>query len=403
MLRCAGPDQNESERVISLEETNRCIALFGASQRAFMRSEKRAGLRSLLFDIPRRSSIGWHCFYEVGSHFLQELSRQIPPEEVGQRMKCLCSRPYYLTLSIIMCSYFGARQQRLLDAGLMAGQIFADEKPDEARFVVDFWRRACQAYRNDGLLLPGQAGHTQPILRPDTVAELNDQLIATDPSQRRHLRRLAATLELYSFILHGEQRDGIFAHGPYPLPDGSAVVVQEFTDLQNDFLPWAQTNVRNPYAQLALVLRLRGVGTHFDLFGGVLFDPADITPHVEAEGLFTTDARGAMQPIPLGEIPHIQERAAQAQNEIYLQVAGWTPRFKAEYGVHLFANHVRSFFRLVRNTAPDVDERIRAAFQTAAASVIGPLLARPEPPSIWNFMAVTDGDFFWPVVAPAPQ
>jgi len=386
--------------MISLQETNRCIARFGASQKAFMRSEKRAGLRSILFDIPRRSSIGWHCFYEAGSRFLRELSQQIPPEEVGRRMKRLCSRPYYLTLSIIMCSYFGARQQRLLDAGLTAGQPFAEEKPDEARFVVDFWRRVCQAYRNDGLLLPDQGGYTQPILSVDVVAELNDQLVATDLSQRSHLRRLAATLELYCFILHGEQRDGIFAHGPYPLPDGSALVVQEFTDLQNDFLPWAQTNVRNPYAQVALVTRLRGVRARFDLFGGVLFDPADTTPCTEAAGVYTTDANGSVQPVPLDEITHVQKCAAEAQNEIYLTVAEWTTRFKAEYGVHLFANHLRSFFQLIPDTTPDVDERIRAAFQAAAAGVIDPLLARPEPPSIWNFMAVTDGEFFWPAVVP---
>ena len=27
------------------------------------------------------------------------------------------------------------------------------------------------------------------------------------------VRRMAATLELYNFVLHGEQRDGIFGHG----------------------------------------------------------------------------------------------------------------------------------------------------------------------------------------------
>jgi len=402
MLRSAQPELSEDELVISLEEANRYIALFGASQKAFMRSEKRAGLRSMLFDIPRRSSIGWHCFHEVGSHFLQELSERIAPEEVGRRMKRLCSRPYYLTLSIIMCSYFGARQQRLLDAGLAAGESFAGERPDEARFVVDFWRPACQAYRNDGLLLPNQGGHTQSILPSEVVTELNGRLAATALSQRRHVRRLAATLELYSFVLHGEQRDGIFAHGPYPLPDGSAIVVQEFTDLQNDFLPWAHTNARNPYAQIALVMRLRGVQARFDLFGGVLFEPADITPHIEAEGVFTTDPHGATQAVPLDEINYIQACAAEAQNEIYLKVADWSPRFKAEYGIHLFANHLRSFFRLAGHTAADVDERIRAAFQAAGSKVIDSLLACPELPSIWNFMAVTDGDFFWPVMPP-PQ
>ena len=100
---------------ITIAELNEALRLFGDSQKRFMRQEKRAALRSMLFDVPRRSSIGWHCFYQEGPRFLEELAREISPEEIGRRMKRLCSRPYYLTLSIVFCSYFNARQQLLLD------------------------------------------------------------------------------------------------------------------------------------------------------------------------------------------------------------------------------------------------------------------------------------------------
>ena len=36
-------------------------------------------------------------------------------------------------------------------------------------------------------------------------------------------RRVLATLDGYSFLAHGEQRDGIFGHGPYPGPDGTVL------------------------------------------------------------------------------------------------------------------------------------------------------------------------------------
>lgn len=383
---------------IPIEEVNRCMRLFGESQKSFMRRENRAALRSMLFDVPRRSSVGWHCFYERGAGFLRELAREISPEETGRLMKRLCSRPYYLTLSIVMCSYFNARQQLLLDAGLAPGIRFPEEKFEDAAVIADFWRRVTAACRNDGLWLPAQGGNTQAILPSETVRALREQIRPTNEEERRSLRRLAAVLELYSFILHGEQRDGIFAHGPYDAGDGTQIVVQEFTDLQNDFLPWAATEARNPYPHLALVLKLRGVRAQFDVFGGVLFDPPDILNAIEAEGIFTCAADGTPIPVAFSEVPLIQRRAAAAQNELYRKAAEWTPRYKAEYGAHLFANHLQSFFLLVPGGAR-WREPIRKAFEQSAAAVLDGWLANPEPPTMWKFMAMTEGEFFWPLVA----
>jgi hypothetical protein len=383
---------------LTLDELNRWIKLFGDGQKAFMRSENRALLRSVLFDVPRRSSIGWHCFYEKAPGLLRELVREYAPEDIGRRMRRLCSRPYYLQLSILMCSYLGARQQILLDRDFSPGEPFPDEKLEDISFVVDFWQRACQVYRSDGLPLPDQAGYTQPILPAEAVARLNDQLDPATPEIHQRLRRLAATLELYVFILHGEQRDGLFAHGPYDAGEERQLVVQEFTDLQNDFLPWAATEARNPYPHLALVRRMHGASGRFDLFGGVLFDQRDIAPYVEAEGLFTRTADGSIAAVSLDEVEQIKSCAAAAQNELYLKASEWSPRYQAEYGVHLFGNHLRSFFELVAPAA-GWDDRIRNEFEVAAQEIVDRLLAVDEPPSIWSFMATTEGDFFWPVVA----
>lgn len=382
---------------LTLDELNQYIKHFGDSQKAFMRSENRALLRSVLFDVPRRSSIGWYCYYDRAPGLLRHLLQEISPEQIGRRMRRLCSRPYYLQLSILMCSYFGARQQLLLDRSLSPGQPYTGEKVEDAIVVVDFWRRACQAYRSDGLHLPDQGSDTQAILPPETVEFLNSRLDLMTSSNHRRLRRLAATLELYVFILHGEQRDGLFAHGPYDVGQEHQLVVQEFTDLQNDFLPWADTQARNPYPHLALVRRVKGVRARFDLFGGILWESPDLAPYVEAEGLFTRMEDDTIVSIPLQEVDQIETCAAAAQNELFLKAAEWSPRFKAEYGVPLFANHLRSFFSLLPSDG-EWDRRICTEFKSSAAKILDPLFELDEPPSIWNFMAKTDGDFFWPIV-----
>jgi hypothetical protein len=382
---------------MSLQQMNRCIAQFGKRQKAFMRGENRALLRSILFDVPRRSSIGWYCYYKKAPGFLRELTRQMPPEEIGRRMRRLCSRPYYLQLSILMCSYFGARQQLILDQGLRHGEPFPDENPDDALFVVDFWRRACRAYRSDGQVFPGADEQGQAVLPQSDIELLDSQLLPKTAETHQRLRRMAATLELYVFILHGEQRDGLFAHGPYELGDGSQLVALEFTDLQNDYLPWADTKARNPFPNLALVRRVRGVHMHFDMFGGIRWDVPDFEAFVEAEGLFTRNANGGIEAVPPERVAEIESSAAAAQNELFLNAAEWSPRYKAEYGVHLFANHLLPFFDLLPGEN-DWGERITTAFADAASGVLDGLLEQQDPPSIWPFMATTDEEYFWPVV-----
>ncbi len=385
---------------LSLEEMNRLVALFGASQKNFMRVEQRSSLRSALFDVPRRSSLGWIGIYKHGPSLLRQLTTFVAPEEIGRRMKQLCSRPYYLQLSILMCSFFGARQQLILDYGLKPGEPLPEEdeaRVEDALFFVDFWRRVTRAYRNDGCLLPAENSYTQAILPQSTADELARRLESCTPEHRRSVRRLAATLDLYSFILHGEQRDGTFGHGPYPQPDGTVIVVHEYNDLCNQFLPWAETATRNLYPNLAIVRRLQvGVHTRFDLFGSVLYTPADVDGFVVGESLFTRTDDGTLRQVAWDEIPEIQHRAAEAQNELYVKAAGWTQRYKAEYGIHLFANHLYPFFQIA-GLDPSWGEAIRRSFESAVAPLVEPMLDKTEIPSIWPFMAATKGDFFWPV------
>jgi hypothetical protein len=374
---------------IDLQETNRYIKLISDSLKSFMRSERRAALRSVLFDVPRRSSLGWECLYRTAYPLLVELTSSISPEEIGRRMKRLCARPNFLTLSILICCYLGGRQQHILDLGSEH-----EDAPEQIGFVIDFWRRVCQAYRNDAGLLPAQCGDTQPILEPKTVAQLENLLSEANCSKFKRLRRLMATLELYAFILHGEQRDGLFAHGPYECGEQDLIVVREFTDLQNTYLPWATTCTRNLYPNLAFLLKLRQANAQFDLFGGVRIEPADYEDRLLACALVTATESGEIQPVPFDEIGEIERRAANAQLELYRKAAEWSPRFKIEYGIFLFANHMKTFFDIA---GLEAGSWIQQAFEEAAAPMLERLLTSEEIPSIWSFMALTEGDFFYPV------
>jgi len=379
---------------MTTDELNRHIRIVSRSLKAFMRSERRALLRSALFDVPRRSSLGWECLYRTAYPLLADLTSVVAPEEIGRRMKRVCARPNFLTLSILICCYLGGRQQHILDAGVKPGEPFPEDDPEQIGFVVDFWQRVCRAYREAEEILPNEREATMRILPSEGLTSVRAHLVEVDPLTFRSLRRMAATLELYAFILHGEQRDGLFAHGPYEMDDGEVLIFREFTDLQNTYLPWAETHARNPYPNLALVLALQDVEARFDLFGGVHVEPPEYADRVRGGALLTVGDDGRVRAVPFEEIAEIERCAAEAQLELYRAALSWSPRFKIEYGLHLFANHMKTFFDIA---GIEAGERIRRAFEVASASYLRRLLEEPELPSIWRFMATTEGEFFSPV------
>jgi hypothetical protein len=381
------------------EHLNQLILLFGENQKVDMRAERRENLRSVLFDLPRRSVLGWFALYEHQAGFLRELMTHISPEEIGRRMKLPGSRPYHLQLFILMTSHLLARQQRMLALGLSEGEPFPEEREDDLVLVTDFWERASRAYRNDGRVLPYEADGTQPVWSPAHQEEVRAHMRPATGAAYTAIRRMAATLELYSFVLHGEQRDGVFGHGPYPGEDGRTVFAKEFNDLRNDYLPWAATETCNPFQNVIVAYECRDVRVRCDMFGGVVTDPLEIDDRLDRIAV-VTQADGAVRPLSADEVSAVQEAAAAAQIELYMKAVDWTPRYKIEYGAYLFANHLKPFFD-VAGVDGDVGDRIARACEETASRMIDDLVAGAErgelPGHIWAHLATTDGPYFWPV------
>ena len=380
---------------LSVERLNELIQAFGEHEKAALRAEKRGAMRSALFDMLRRSLLGWQLKYDYDPLFLREVAAVMSPEEVGRRMKVPGSRPYYLQLFLLLQDTLGARQQRMLELGLREGDPFPEERLDDLLFVTDFWERASRAYRNDGLLLPDDAGGTQPILDEDALGPVRALLQPVDPEALTAARRLAATLEAWCFVAHGEQRDGIFGHGPYPGEDGRVLFFREFNDLRTTFLPWVDGTTRNLYGNAVFAYECRDVAVRCDMFGGLVTDPLEFADRIERVAVLTQEG-GVVRRIDPGTWDAVRDAASASTNEIYFRIVDWEPAFRYEYGAHLFANHVKAFLDLA---GLDADNRLReAAHETIARR--GPAVgAGPEVPAAMVHWGTTDGSFIWPVVA----
>jgi hypothetical protein len=381
------------------EHLDEVILLFGENLKDEMRAERREALTSVLFDLPRRSLLGWFALYEHQAGFLRELIERVPPEEIGRRMKVPGTRPYHLQLFIVMCSHFLARQQRMLELGLSEGEPFPEERRDDLVTVVDFWERASRAYRNDGLRLPVEGGATASVWGEEHQGSVRELLRPADADDYAAVRRMAATLELYNFVLHGEQRDGVFGHGPYAGADGRTILVREFNDLRNERLPWAATEARNPFSNVIVAYECHDVAVRCDMFGGIVTDPVEIDDRLDRLVALTQED-GALRALGPEEIAAVQEAAAAAQIELYMKAVEWTPRYKIEYGAFLFANHLAPFFD-VAGIDDGVAQRITAACEQTAERMIDGLVASVEtglPGQIWGHIGSTPGRLFWPVV-----
>jgi len=368
---------------------NQLIHVFGESVKHFFRDQQRSAMTSPMFNLPGRLVLGSHCYYEHLPQLLDEIRGHASEEAIGGAMKHLCSRPNYVHLNSLALGFLVGREQARL-TGHNSGDDF-----DRLVSVMDFWARVARSYRNDGLLLPDEADFSVPILPAKVIDGLNDCLRDDLPEKlRRETRRMNATLELYTFILHGEARVGVFHHGPYPLENGDAIVVKELVGLREDFYPWARLETRLPYDHLARVMRLRDVQSKIVLFGTLTTNPGDYAASIIAEQTFVVED-SAYRPLPVEDVPRLTETAADAQLELYRRVIDWDDRYRIEYGADLYGYLLKSFADQ-QGFGEEFGRSIRARFSESIDRHLEDLYSGREQPLVLRHIASAAGPVFSP-------
>ena len=177
---------------------------------------QRSSLISPLFNTPGRLVCGSHCYWEHLPGLIRQITARKPARELATEMKAVAQLPNLMTLNAFMIGYFCGREQVRLLAGLGPDEPLAGESVEDTEVVVRFWHDVVDVYTEDGKV-PHENDHQVRILPAAVVAELADALRDPPDDERRAIRRAMAVTELYTFILNGEARIGVFHHGPYPL------------------------------------------------------------------------------------------------------------------------------------------------------------------------------------------
>ncbi len=370
------------------------IAHFGESVKGFFRAQKRSEMTSPLFNLPGRLLLGSHCYYENLPDLLEQLTARASAQDIGRAMKGLCTRPNYVHLNSLALGYLVGREQTRLGGGHHSH----DAKRTAA--VMGFWSEAARAYRNDGRLLPDQAGFSLPVLPPQAVAELLAQLPGNpSPELRRQTHRLLATVELFTFIFHGEARVGVFHHGPYPAAGGDTVIIKELVGLDDPYYAWARQSARLPCSNLACLMRLHEVRANIDVFGSLATEPADYAGAIVDEALFVVED-GDYRLLPAEEIPALTAAAGDAQLELYRRALEWDETQRITHGAELYGYLLKSFGDLV-GLGETFADAIRSRFAETVSRHLEPLRDGSEQALVLEHIATTPGPLFAALGTPA--
>lgn len=357
---------------------------------------QRASLISPLFNTPGRLVCGSHCYFEHLPDLIRRVTAQASARELGAAMKAVAHLPNFMTVNAFMIGYFCGREQVRLLAGLGPEDPLGSESVEDTETVVRFWSDIVDVYTEDGLL-PSENDHQVRILPAQAIGELAEALRDPAPEERGAIRRAMAVLELYTFILNGEARIGVFHHGPYPLPGGDVMVIKELVGLRQDFLPWDLEH-RPGVDAVARVMRLRDVTIKIDAFGTGFWEPFEYESGVVAEHLLARED-GVLRPLGTDELLAAADAAADGQVAMYEQASRWDPVYQVGYGADMYASIVDPMARLA---GLDLREEVRTRFHATAARVAEPLQSGAEPLLIIRRLGEASGDVLLSSALPNP-
>ncbi len=378
----------------ALGRANEVVATYGSSIRSFFQAEKRDELTSVLFDVPRRSLLGWHCLYRHAPEFLAELWAQTTPEDFGRRMARPGTRPYQLQLAILALGFLAARQHLMMDQGLSSGDPLPGEDVGRTVELIVNLERIQRSYRADGSLVPDETGQTTRILSGPDLEQAVALLEPAEEEWYQQIRQAVAKLQMYAFLFHGEQRDGVFGHGPYDV-DGATVFFREINDLHNDYVPWAISEPRSPVPNVVVCYQAHDVTVSCDVFGSLVADPHDFAGRLDAVAILTA-SEGELRRLEADEVEAVQQAAAVGTRLLFGKMAKWEEEYKLRYGGPLFANHMKTFFDL-GGIEGSVGDRLMSTFEATAKELTEGILQR-DTAAVWKHMARGETDCFWPVV-----
>lgn len=295
--------------------------LIGHMGRAFKpEMTRRSAFTSELFPmLPYMTLSVIDDFHTYGAR-VPVIDAALPAQEIGRRLRAAPGQVSPLWIWMAGYHYLCGRE-----CLIQMGKLGREERLDEVRAVVDFWRRLALALRGDGTLDYKDAGFTNRYLPSAEVEELTEAGQLLDPAAAKALKRLNATVSGYSFLYFCDSRVGICDSGPYPRPDGRHTIVRDYLSLGPSAwgYPWAE-QLRPPYAGLTMALTFDpAVFTSFEIndWGTTFTEPDQLLAAVTEATVTGHHPDGRREVLPPEAWPDLTTELSRTHLELYQQFA----------------------------------------------------------------------------------
>lgn len=317
---------------------------------------RRSSFTSELFPMLPYMSLSVIDDFHTYAERVRVIEAAMPAQEIGRRLRTAPGQASPLWIWMAGYHYLCGRE-----CLIKMGRLRRDERTEEIRTVVDFWRRLTLAHRGDGTLDNKDAGFTNRYLSPDVVAGLAAKSQRLDAGGAKALKRLNATVAGYSFLYFTDSRVGIYDSGPYPQPDGRHTIVRDYLSLGESAFayPWAR-GLRPPFAGLSLVLTYDpGAFAGFEIndWGTTFTEPEQFLAAVTDAAVIGRSADGEERVVEPAEWAGLTTELSKSHMTIYQQFAGMDRRKRIFSATRMYTAGLRPFADLA-----GVTDRIDWAF-----------------------------------------
>lgn len=281
---------------------------------------RRSSFTSELFPMLPYMSLSVIDDFHTYAERVRVIDAALPAQEIGRRLRTAPGKASPLWIWMAGYHYLSGRE-----CLIKMGRLRHDERTEEIRTVVDFWRRLTLAHRGDGTLDNKDAVFTNRYLSSEVVAGLTGKSQRLDADSAKALKRLNATVAGYSFLYFTDSRVGIYDSGPYVQPDGRHTLVRDYLSLGESAFayPWAQ-GLEPPFAGLSLVLTYDpGAFASFEIndWGTTFTEPEQLLSAVTEAAVIGHTTDGEQRVVEPGEWAGLTTALSKSHMAIYQQFA----------------------------------------------------------------------------------
>ncbi|MGH9001471.1 MAG: PEP-utilizing enzyme, partial [Acidimicrobiia bacterium] len=211
---------------------------------------------------------------------------------------------------------------------IQMGELQPDERVDEIRAVVDFWRRLTLAHRNDGALNNKDVGDANRYLPDELVRRYDAERRPLDDDTRATFRRLNATLAGYAFLYYTDSRVGIYDSGPYELDRDRLLIIRDYLQLGRSAYPWSEV-CDVPYESLSIGLVVPRGKVHIEIndWGTTFTEPEDLGDVVTDVVVYARRG-GELTPVPQSDWAELTKAYSKTHLRLYQHFATMPRRDK---------------------------------------------------------------------------